>query len=80
MGLDGREFDMTAHNEFIGKRIEIPVHYDLWMRGARFGPVTAFRHGRPGQSDYLLVKMDHSGVKRRFKLWRGDWGYARIID
>lgn len=24
----------------VGKRIEIPVHYDMWMRGARFGVVT----------------------------------------
>lgn len=62
-----------------GRRIEIPVHYDLWMRGARFGLITAFRHGEPGQSDYVLVKMDHAQVKRRLKLWRIDWDYAKVL-
>lgn len=65
--------------ELIGKRIEIPVHYDLWMRGARFGVVTQFRHGGPGQSDYVLVKLDHPQVKRRLKLWRPDWEYAKVL-
>lgn len=64
----------------VGKRIEIPVHYDLWMRGARFGRVTAFRNGKPGQSDYVLVKMDHAQVKRRLKLWRLDWDYAKVLE
>ena len=63
----------------IGQRIEIPVHYDLWMQGARYGEVTSFRHGKNGQSDYYLVKMDHSQVKRRLKLWRLDWPYAKTI-
>ena len=66
--------------DLIGKRIEIPGHYDAWMRGARFGKVTAFRHGSPGQSDYLLIKMDHPGIKKRLKLWRLDWSYIKIID
>lgn len=64
----------------IGKRIEIPVHYDMWMRGARFGTVTQFRHGKPGQSDYLFVKMDHPQVKRRLKLWRSDWEFIRNVS
>jgi hypothetical protein len=61
----------------LGTRIEIPVHYDLWMRGARFGVITAFRAGKPGLSDCYLVKMDHPEVKRRLKLWRLDWDYAK---
>lgn len=64
----------------IGKRIEIPVHYDLWMQGARTGVVTAFRHGKPGYSDYYLVKMDHPAVKRRVKLWRLDWNYMKVLS
>ena len=67
-------------SNFIGKRIEIPVHYDLWMQGARYGLVTSFRNGTKGSSDYLLVKMDHPQVKRRFKLCRMDWEYAKILD
>jgi hypothetical protein len=64
----------------VGKRIEIPVHYNLWMQGARFGEVTAFRHGKDGHSDYVLVKMDHPQVKRRLKLWRIDWDYAKVVS
>lgn len=62
----------------IGRRIEIPVHYDMWARGARFGEITSFRRGKPGQSDYVTVKLDHAQVKRRVKLWRIDWKYARV--
>jgi len=67
-------------NPLIGKRIEIPVHYDLWAQGARFGRVTAFRIGKAGSSDYLLVKMDNPRVKRRLKLWRLDWDYIKVIN
>ena len=63
----------------VGKRIEIPVHYDLWMRGARHGTVTQFRHGEPGQSDYVYVKMDHPQVRKRLKLWRIDWDYVKVL-
>ena len=61
----------------IGTRIEIPVHYDMWMRGARFGVITAFRTGKPGQSDYYLVKLDNA--VKRLKLWRSDWEYVKVI-
>ena len=67
-------------NHLIGKRIEIPVHYDLWMQGATHGVVTAFRNGKDGHSDYLLVKMDNTHVKRRLKLWRLDWDYIKVIS
>ena len=62
----------------IGQRIEIPVHYDLWMRG-RFGVITAKRSGKRGQSAYFLVKMDHPQVKRRLRLWALDWDYAKAV-
>ena len=65
------------HKPLIGKRLEIPVHYDMWMRGACFGVVTGFRHGGAGQSDYLMVKLDHPQARRRLKLWRLDWAYAK---
>jgi hypothetical protein len=73
---------MTTLNlrSFIGKRIEIPVHYDMWARGARFGLVTAIRRGSCGVSDCLLVKMDHPQIKKRFRLWAGDIEYVKVID
>ena len=65
--------------ELIGKRIEIPVHYDAWMRGARFGTITQFRDGKAGLSAFVYVKLDHKGIKRRLKLWRHDWEYAKVL-
>lgn len=62
----------------IGQRIEIPVHYDLWMQGARTGVITSVRNGHVGTS-YYLVKMDPPQVKRRLKLWRPDWDYTKAI-
>jgi hypothetical protein len=71
---------MTKQKPFkIGQRIEIPVHYDMWMRGARLGEITAFRNGSGGYSDHFLVKMDHPQVKRRLKLWALDWDYAKLV-
>lgn len=71
---------MKTHTQFIGTRVEIPVHYDMWMRGARFGTVTGFRYGKDGVSDSLLVKMDHPQVKRRLRVWKTDWPYLKIVD
>jgi hypothetical protein len=66
----------------VGKRIEIPAHYDLWMQGARFGTVTRYvsNTNKIGQSPFVYVKMDHAQVKRRLKLWRIDAEYARIVE
>lgn len=62
-----------------GARIEIPVHYNAWMQGARFGRVGAFRNGRAGQSDFVFVTMDHPQIKKPLKLWRPDWEYCKAI-
>jgi len=71
---------MTTHNHpTAGQRIEIPVHYDLWMRGAKFGTVTAYNQGRDGISAYITVKMDHTQVKRRLKVRALDWPYCRTL-
>lgn len=64
----------------IGDRIEIPAHYDLWMRGARTGEITAFRHSKGLTPGYFLVKMDHPQVKHRVKLPVEDWNYAKVIS
>lgn len=73
----------AAPINLIGKRVEIPVHYDLWAQGARYGVVTATRHANHAKgiySDYILVKMDHPQVRRRLKVWKIDWGCIKIID
>jgi hypothetical protein len=68
------------HTDLVGKRIEIPVHYDSWARGARFGVVTAFRHSKQaGHSDYVLVKLDKLPTKR-LKLWSIDWEYCKVLE
>jgi hypothetical protein len=69
------EKGLRQARELLGKRIEIPVHYDMWMRGARFGQVT--RIGKDGA--FVYVKMDHPQVRRRLKLWRIDYDYAKIV-
>jgi hypothetical protein len=43
----------------VGQRIEIPVHCDLWMQGARFATV------RKVTDLGVLLKMDHPQVKQR---------------
>lgn len=64
----------------VGTRIELPVHYDWWMRGARYGVVTSIRPGRNGFSTCAYVKLDALPVKaRRVKLWKLDWSYANIL-
>ena len=68
------------HVDLIGKRVEIPVHYDMWMRGARYGTVTMYRRGRVNQSDYVYVKLDHPQAKRSLKIWHHDWEYMKIVQ
>ena len=73
---DAVYYDLTQE---AGRRIEIPVHYDLWMRGAQFGTIRRYHRGQPGESDYVTVKMDHPRVRRLVRLPRRDWAYIKII-
>ena len=62
--------------QLINKRIEIPIHFDMWMRGARYGWVTSInRRGR-----YIRVKMDHPHVSRRVHIPFMDLAYIKVID
>lgn len=80
-GEPHKEYMTSKGKSLVGKRIEIPVHYDMWMRGARFGVVTAFRHSKQaGTSDYVLVKLDHPAAKRRLKVWSLDWDYVTVLS
>ncbi len=42
----------------VGARVEISPHYDLWMRGARWGRVERIWDG------IATVKMDNTAVKK----------------
>jgi hypothetical protein len=64
----------------IGDRIEIPVHYDWWMRGARYGVVTSTRGGKTGIAAYAYVKLDALPTNaRRLKVWAMDWSYCKLV-
>lgn len=69
------EEKQTQARALIGKRVEIPVHYDIWVRGARFGVVSSI--GKNGE--FVRVKMDHPQVRGRVKVWRIDFDYMRVI-
>jgi hypothetical protein len=57
------------------KRIELPVHTDWWMRGARYGKVTSI--GKDAR--WVYVKLDALPTKhKRIKLWAIDYEYAKI--
>lgn len=79
------ELRTTADTEreakaFMGKRVEIPVHYDRWMQGARFGKVTAWRKCRDGKSAHICVTMDNPQVRRRVKVWAIDFDYVKVLS
>lgn len=63
----------------VGKRVEIPVHHDMWMRGARTGVITSVGKGKPGVSAFVRVKMDHPQVRRRVRVWAIDWEYMKLL-
>ena len=69
------EQGMATARNLLGQRIEIPVHYDTWMRGARFGTVTKI--GKDGA--FVYVQMDHPQIRQPLKLWRIDYDYAKVV-
>jgi hypothetical protein len=58
-----------------GMRIEIPVHYDWWMRGARYGVVTSIDNNR----GCAYVKLDAVPTTHRARIWRIDWEYCKLV-
>lgn len=71
--------DAQDRQKYLGKRVEIPMHYDRWALGDRYGEITAYRTRGAGASDYFLVKMDRDPRGKRVKVWRMDWPYMRVI-
>lgn len=55
-------------------RIKIPAHFDLWMRGARYGTVI-----RVDKNSVWHVKIDHPQVKRIVKIGPHDQDYCRAV-
>lgn len=55
----------------VGQRVEIPAHYDSWMRGDRFGAVERIT------TRTLHVRMDRSGRVVRVPL--ADVEYVRAV-
>lgn len=70
------EEKMVQAQGLLGKRIEIPVHFDMWMRGARFGKVTSVGTG----GEWICVKMEHPEIKRRVKVARIDYDYVKVCQ
>lgn len=66
---------IKACRALIGKRVEIPVHYDLWMRGARYGVVTSVTK----DATHICVRMDHPGVKRLARIAGMDVEYIKVL-
>jgi hypothetical protein len=60
----------------VGTRVEIPVHYDNWMRGARYGRVVS----KARDGSFVRVKLDHPAIKRLQKVWAIDFDYLKHID
>lgn len=68
---------ITEPEKFVGRDVEIPVHYDMWMRGARLGRVVSAHKGKPGESAYVKVRLDHPQAKKLLKVWQHDFPYMR---
>lgn len=66
---------LTQARSLVGKRVEIPVHYDLWMRGARFGVVTSVGKG----GAFVRVRMDHPQVRKLARIHRIDFDYINVL-
>lgn len=59
----------------LGKRVEIPVHYNLWMRGARFGEVV----GHSVRHRCVYVRLDSNAVRYRLKVWYADLRFLKVL-
>lgn len=69
------ETSTAIAKSMVGKRVEIPVHYDAWARGARYGVVSSVA----ADGDFIRIKMDHPQIKRRVKVWRLDFNHVKLI-
>lgn len=70
--------DLKQAEALIGKRIEIPAHYDRWMQGAKYGMVIAVKQSLQN-GRYVLVEMDNPKAGR-VKVWEESWKYIKEQD
>ena len=54
--------------------VEIPVHYDLWMQGARTGWISD-----TSKDGTWLVQMDHHQVKRLVRIPPADQPFCKVL-
>ncbi len=64
-----------ALKHWVGERVEIPVHYDAWMRGAKFGLVTSVAPS----GGHVHVKMDHPQIRRTVKVAAADLPHMKVL-
>ena len=55
-------------------RIEIPAHFDLWMRGARIGKIV-----RTAKDGSWKVRMEHPQVKRLVTIRPDDQPLCKVL-
>lgn len=64
-----------ALKHWVRERVEIPVHYDAWMRGARTGLVTSVAPS----GEHVHVKMDHPQVRHTVKVAVADLPFMKVL-
>ena len=55
------------------RKIEIPVHFDLWMQGATTGEIVNVK-----KDGTWVVKMDHPQVKHRVYIKPEDQEFCKV--
>lgn len=55
-------------------RVEIPVHFDLWMLGAR----TGLLHSTTKDGTWL-IRMDHPSVRRLVRVSPADQPFCKVL-
>lgn len=78
--IDERE---KLAKSFVGKRVEIPVHYNAWMLGARYGKVIGLSWIKMDNGDKIVtavrVKIDNPEIKKYVKVWKIDFEYMKVL-
>lgn len=69
--------DLKQAEALIGKRIEIPVHYDHWMQGAKYGLVKQLTSNSAGRF-FFVVQMDNTNAGKVY-VWQDSWDYIKVI-
>lgn len=75
---------VNAAKSLVGKRIEIPIHYDAWMRGARCGIVASLKwrpsfNGDGREVCGVKVRLDHPQYRTLKTIWMIDIDYVKVL-